>query len=293
MRPRRPFRRRWQPSPMTDAAARGDGCGGTRQAMRRSDGRCATRCGRGGPCRRHGCRRRSAPPPAAPAPAVPAPPAAPEVATWVAPADDDDGALHDARGHGGEGDDGSGAALQHREIGAGSADAEHERQQYEGEPARDLLASAATIEAPGAFAEVGFQLAAVAVPRLPRGMRRDARSSTRTTEPGGRAQVRLDPRLAQAFAGAEGQLGVAPGLMPSSGAISAGFICSISEYQSTSCQRDGKAAERLRGKALVERLVRAPARSRTDPRRCRTRPWTISRRARPQPAAVLRMLVNR
>lgn len=80
--------------------------------------------------------------------------------------------------------------------------------------------------------------------------------------------------------------------MPSSGAISAGFICSISEYQSTSCQRVGRLrkARWVRPRSSAASLACSPADGSSTPS---SSSYAVSRRDRPHAAAVLRMLVNR
>ncbi len=84
----------------------------------------------------------------------------------------------------------------------------------------------------------------------------------------------------------------APAFMPSSGATSLGFICSISVYQSTSCQREGRLRNacdvRLRSRASLA-ACSVVAGSAT----LSSSSIADSRRARPQAAAVFRMLVKR
>ena len=78
-------------------------------------------------------------------------------------------------------------------------------------------------------------------------------------------------------------------VVPSSGAISAGSICSISVYQSTSCQCDG--SDR---KARAVSLRSSVSSSIDDgSATVSSSSVAVSCRARPQAAAVLRMLVNR
>ncbi|WP_454138916.1 hypothetical protein [Microbacterium paulum] len=77
----------------------------------------------------------------------------------------------------------------------------------------------------------------------------------------------------------------AAAFMPSSGATSAGFICSISVYQSTSCQRVGSAryawAVRLRSSASSVACASASGSGSES-----TSSIGVSRYRRPQPAAV-------
>ena len=84
----------------------------------------------------------------------------------------------------------------------------------------------------------------------------------------------------------------AVGFMPSSGATSAGFIPSISEYQSASCHRDGRL--RKARTVMLRSSASSVARSLVAGSSIVSRSSVVvSLRARPQPAAVLRMLVNR
>ena len=80
--------------------------------------------------------------------------------------------------------------------------------------------------------------------------------------------------------------------MPISGAICCGCMPSTSEYQSTSCQRVGRernacaVVDRSRASSVADSVV---AGSSNDSRVSRF----VSRRARPQLAAVLRTVVKR
>ena len=80
--------------------------------------------------------------------------------------------------------------------------------------------------------------------------------------------------------------------MPRSGATSWGFICSISVYQSTSCHREGRLrnawAVRLRSSASFVACSVLSGSATVS-----SSSIAVSRRARPQAAAVLRMLVKR
>ena len=80
--------------------------------------------------------------------------------------------------------------------------------------------------------------------------------------------------------------------MPMSGAICCGAMPSTSEYQSTSCQRVGSernacaVVDRSSASSVADSLVDGSSNDSSVSR-------FVSRRARPQLAAVFRMVVNR
>ena len=168
-----------------------------------------------------------------------------------------DGALDDARGHRGEGDDGGGPALQHREVGAGPADAEHQGQQHEGEAVRDLLGLGRDDQAARALAEVVLELGAVAHSEVAARVRAEALDGPLAD--GSRlsgAQVRLDPGLAQALACTEGELSRGAGAHSQQRRdLGRLHLLDLGVPEHLLPAR-GEAAEGLRGEAAVERIVR-------------------------------------
>ncbi len=118
-----------------------------------------------------------------------------------------DGVGHRSRCAGRHGREGRRAALQRREIGRRSGDADRERQQHECEPVRDLAGLGRHDGAARAVGEVGVDLARVALSEV--AARVGAEAVDRP--PAGRsvvdaAQVGLDPRFAQPLARAKGEL---------------------------------------------------------------------------------------
>jgi hypothetical protein len=133
------------------------------------------------------------------------------------------------------------AALEGGEVGGGGAGTDRQRQQHQGEAVRDLGGLGGHDRAARAVGEVRLELLVVAGPQVVAGVGAEPFDRPLTVRPvGDRLQVRLDPRLAQSSRARKASWATAVAFMPSSGAISAGFICSISVYQSTSCQRVGR-----------------------------------------------------